>query len=253
MRLRIAIHPTYDSLYIQFSDEIAVALNKSESPYLESYANACWPCDNIIAAASLPTTYNSTLLIWQHKVKQHLDENGLIPHSVTFPEGKPHAIGRGNSLSLGLHYLHSIDSVFAAEQFSIYQKLYIDERLGLPGIREHRKGKGGAGDIDSGPVIWGIGGAASIVGQKTMATFNEWDTYIGLRNSIEAFGAAYTWDGKKKYLFGQMPMADTFIAWSNVSAKESEIKAGNWRWKFQLISLGLLFFLVLLIRKNYFG
>jgi len=68
-----------------------------------------------------------------------------------------------------------------------------------------------------------------------MATYSEWNVYQGLRNSIEAFGAAYTWNGKKKYVFGQLPMADAFIAWSNVAAQESAIKTtSNWRWKFQL-------------------
>lgn len=255
-RLKLSPDSVWESLHQQFSKEIASAFDRSTSPFLESYVKACWPCDNIIAAASLKfsstNTYDSTLATWSSKMKRSLDENGLIPHSVTFPEGKPYQAGRGNSLSLGLNYLHSIDSIFAQAQFTQYKKLFLDSRLGLPGIREHRMGKGGNGDIDSGPVILGIGGAASIVGQKTMATFGEWDTYHGLRNSIESFGAAYTWNGKRKYVFGQVPMADAFIAWSNVSAAESEIKSGYWQWKFQLISVALALLLILLIRKNYF-
>ncbi|MEN8695918.1 MAG: hypothetical protein ABF321_07300 [Bacteroidia bacterium] len=62
-----------------------------------------------------------------------------------------------------------------------------------------------------------------------MATYEEWNAYAGLRNSIEIFGAAYTWDGKKKYLFGQLQMADAFIAWSNSSVIESEMDSSNWR------------------------
>lgn len=85
-----------------------------------------------------------------------------------------------------------------------------------------------------------------------MSTFKEWDTYQGLRNSIEAFGAAYTWQGEKKYIFGKMPMADAFIAWSNASVRESDIQSGNWRWKFQLISLTVLMVLFLIIRTRYF-
>jgi len=44
-----------------------------------------------------------------------------------------------------------------------------------------------------------------------------------------------------------MPMADAFIAWSNVAAKESTIKTtSNWRWKFQLGSafVLLIFFFI---------
>jgi hypothetical protein len=122
--------------------------------------------------------------------------------------------------------------------------------MGLPGVRENKRGYGGKGDIDSGPLIWGIGGAASIVGQRTMALHGKWDTYLGLRNSIESFGAAYTYQGKKKYVFGLLPMADAFIAWSNVSAKETDIRSlGLWRWKFQLGSLLIALLLIYWVRK----
>jgi hypothetical protein len=246
------------SLYSKNCRAITSAYDSSSTPYLESYSNASWPADNILAVASLAMKekifYESypakkPIKRWIQMTKNHLDENGLIPHSTNAQTGKTTQKAKGNSQSLMLCLLKDIDSTFANEQFAIYKKLYLDSRLGLPGIRENQMGEGGGGDIDSGPVIWGIGGAASIVGQKTMATYGEWDAYHGLRNSIEAFGCAYTWNGKKKYVFGAMPMADAFIAWSNASAYESEVKSSNWRWKFQLISLGLSFILILLIRR----
>lgn len=249
-------------LYLKNYQDIAIAFDKSTSPYLESYYMASWPADNVVAIASLALRNRiieeshppkDIIKPWLNKVKSSLDQYGRIPHGANWKTGKSTSESRGNSMSLMLCLLKDIDSDFANTQFASYKESFLDSRLGLPGIREHRKGKGGNGDIDSGPVIWGIGGAASIVGQKTMATFGEWNTYVGLRNSIEAFGAAYTWNGKKKYVFGQMPMADAFIVWSNVSAKEQDIKSGNWRWKFQLISLGLSFVLLLLLRKKYFG
>ena len=249
---------TQKKLFIDNCREITSAYDSSSTPYLESYRNASWPADNLLAVASIALrdkiTYEShppksPIKRWVEMTKQHLDENGLIPHSTNAQTGKTNQKAKGNSQSLILCLLKDIDSSFANEQFAIYKKLYLDSRLGLPGIRENMMGEGGGGDIDSGPVIWDIGGAASIVGQKTMATFGEWDTYHGLRNSIEAFGCAYTWSGKKKYVFGAMPMADAFIAWSNASAHEYEVQSGNWRWKFQLISLGLSFILILLIRR----
>ncbi|MDB4107834.1 hypothetical protein N8368_04800 [Bacteroidia bacterium] len=88
------------------------------------------------------------------------------------------------------------------------------------GVRVNKKGNSGGGDIDSGHVIWEIGGTASIVGQRTMAVHQKWNTCLGLRSSIEAFGAAYTWNGKKKYVLDKLPMAAAFIARSNVSAGE---------------------------------
>ena len=220
---------------------------------------AAWPADNMLAIASLNLgeqilagshSPKSILPNWLEKVKNLLDDNGRIPHGVQWETGKTIEASKGNSMSLMLCFLYDIDSSFAKSQFINYKENFLDERLGLPGIREHAKGLAGDGDIDSGPVIWGIGGAASIVGQRTMATYSEWNVYQGLRNSIEAFGAAYTRNGKKKYVFGQMPMADAFIAWSNIAAKESAIKTtSNWRWKFQLGS-ALVLLALFYITKN---
>lgn len=248
------------NLYDKNCYELAEAYDNSSTPFLESYYMASWPADNMVAIASLALrndiVYEShppiTMPIksWVQKVKASVDEQGRIPHAVNWKTGKSVQESRGNSMSLMLCFLKDIDLDFAQEQFDSYKKDFVDSRLGLPGIREHHKGITKGGDIDSGPVIWEIGGAASIVGQRTAALYGDWNTFQGLRNNIELFGAAYTWQGKKKYLFGQMPMADAFIAWSNVAASEDKIgEHTNWRWRFQLGSLLIVFLCLFIIKK----
>ena len=246
-------------LYAINSHEISAAFDSSSNPYLESYSSASWPADNMVAIASLALktkitkeseTTISAVDTWMSKVKSKLDKHGRIPHAVNWKTGNTVQESRGNSMSLMLCFLKDIDLDFAQEQFDSYKKDFVDSRLGLPGIREHQKGITKGGDIDSGPVIWEIGGAASIVGQRTAALYGDWNTFQGLRNSIELFGAAYTWQGKKKYLFGQVPMADAFIAWSNVAASEADIATtSNWRWRFQLGSLLIVFLCLFVIKK----
>lgn len=239
--------------------DISQAFNTSESPYLESYNKACWPADNVIAISSLALEYDINISTsgplkfydtWFSKVQDRLDTFGRIPHAVDWKSGECIQDSRGNSMSLMLCFLQDINHNFVKEQFQSYKKNFLDYRLGLPGIREYPKGVVGQGDVDSGPVIWDIGGAASIVGQRTMAINREWNTYEGLRNSIEAFGAAYTWQGQKKYVFGQMPMADAFIAWGKAGHKPSEFHTSlNWRWKFQLGSLLISFLCFFCMKK----
>ncbi|WNJ19101.1 hypothetical protein [Pontibacter sp. G13] len=227
--------------------EITQALDKQSSPFLESYALGCWPADMTVAMASVaiheklfPGTYAQTLAQWIEQVELSTDHLGLIPHAVDSESGKVLEPARGSSQSLILNFLMEIDSTYALEKFEIYQQEFLAYRLGLPGIREYPENHDGAGDIDSGPVIWGMGGAASIVGQRVMAKYGAPEIAVGIRNSVETFGLGHTHAGKKHYLFGALPMADAFIAWSN-SAEASEGEAlearGNWRLPFQLISL----------------
>lgn len=88
----------------------------------------------------------------------------------------------------------------------------------------------------------GIGGAASIVGQRVYAQQQDWITYEGLRNSIESFGAGLTINSKKRYIFGTLPMADAFICWSNAIEKSNnQVQVDtNWRIRFHKISLFIL-------------
>ena len=234
--------------------KISQAFDKSKSPFLESYSELSWPADATVACLSLhdklyPSIYPQNIENWIAKVKNNLDTiTGLIPHQSDIYTGKSIAGARGSSQSLILNFLYDIDETFAKNQFEIYKGNFLVYRFGLPGIREYPLDKEGNGDIDSGPVILGIGGAASIVGQRAFFKYGEVNTYEGLRNSIEGFGLGLTIKDKKKYLFGKLPMADAFICWSNAIEKVNTTEKSNWRLSFQLLSffLAILLFLFLI-------
>ncbi len=233
--------------------EISQALQASGSPYLETYSGQKWPADGIIAVSSLKlhdqvfsnNHYEEQLSSWIKQIKLKLDDNtGLIPHSVDTRSDETIEGARGCSQSLILNFIKDIDSAFAFDQFAKYQEHFLDYRIGMPGVREYPKGIKGYGDIDSGPVIFDIGGAASIVGQRSMAQYRGWKTYRGLRNSIESFGVGMTFNDQKFYLLGQLPMADAFIVWSNSIETFERVpnEAEYWRLKVHLLSFFLLGF-----------
>lgn len=240
--------------------QIDSVLSSNKSPYLETYIDNKWPADGIIAVSSLKlhdvifktNRYESQLNSWILKIKTNLDpKTGLIPHSIQAQNDEITEGTRGSSQSLILVFIKDIDSVFAKNQFLKYKKHFLDYRLGMPGIREYPKNQKGSGDIDSGPVIFDIGGAASIVGQKTMGLYKDWSHYNALKNCIETFGVGFTRKNEKKYIFGQLPIADAFIAWSNVSEKDNILLNNRifWRIKIQLISLILCFLFWIMIKK----
>jgi hypothetical protein len=239
-------------------NRIAETLMRSESPFLTSYQSRAWPSDMMPTIASLmlhdklfPPVYQGVISQWIDKVKQVLDPTtGLIPHESDFITGKAIEGARGSSQSLLLCFMAEIDADFGKQQFERYSELFIEEKFGLPFLREYPKGQNGKGDIDSGPVIWNIGTAATIVGQRTMATYGNWNHYQALRNSIEAVGMSFTANKEKKYLFGSLPVADAFIAWSNSVELNGMVKPQNgWRIQFHLISLLIATLLCITIYK----
>jgi hypothetical protein len=226
-------------------ERIAQALAQQESPYLQSYPGAAWPADGLLCIATLalydsihPPKYQAVIQRWLRLTRSKHDSLGLIPHEVDAQKGTVLVPARGSSQSLMLAILPEIDSAYAWQQFTLYKKHFTDYRLGLPGVREFPKGVIGLADVDSGPVLFQIGGAASIVGRRTMQQYGETTLAVGLRNSIEAFGIPWTQDGQKAYLRGVLPIADAFIAWSNgLEAIVSMADETPWRAKFQLYSL----------------
>lgn len=241
---------------------IAYALENQNSPYLESYHGHTWPADGVIAVAAL-NVYNKYLegnlqeevKVWLGKVKKSLDkEYQLIPHYINAETNTVVESARGCSQSLILNFIYDIDTTFAKDQFSKYSSLFLEPRLGFLGIREYPKGKSGSGDVDSGPVIWGIGGAASIVGQRTFGLYGRDDVYKSIRNTIEIFGLSITRNGSKYYLLGQLPMMDAFFAWSNALKSPSLVTDETLRinWQLHGVSLILMFFFYGFIRKIHF-
>jgi hypothetical protein len=250
------------TVFRQFQDEclaISKAITQTEKPYLESYRDLAWPADNIVCLATLALhdritepRFQEVRNEWLGRIKASLvPEYEMIPHGYDLEGNRPLEGVRGSSQSLMLSFLFDVDSVFAKEQYQQYREHFLAYRLGLPGIREYPKGEIGMGDIDSGPVVLGIGGAASIVGIKAATKYGDWELATALRGGVSALLFPRSGEKEKCYLFGQLPMLDAFMAWSNAEICETEdLTTNNWRWRFQLISSLIVGFCLFLIWKT---
>lgn len=203
-------------------EQIASSIEKNIFP--TSYSHSAWPGDIVLGVAALSLhdklfqeKYASSIQAWLGKVKTKLDPHGLIPHAVNSLNFSSKENARGSSQSLMLIFLKDIDETFARSQFKIYKEKFLDRKLGLPGIREFPIGEFGIGDVDSGPVIFQIGAASTIVGMQTLNLFGNDKESSEIRNAIEAFGFPWQNDEQKTYLWGVLPMADAFIAWGHSS------------------------------------
>jgi len=248
-------HESYEALFKEQSKEIAAAVKQSNSPYLESYSGHAWPADMFVTMASLKNydklykpKFQSDIQSWIGSVKKKLDpKTHLIPHKVHPETGAMIEGARGCSIGLSLRMLGEIDSAFGREQFDLARTHFITTQFGLPAVREYPKGTFGLGDIDSGPVILGVGFSGTIVMIGTMSMYDHPTLAHQQYKTIHAFGFETKNDEEKKYLFGALPMADAFIAWGRAtdlhySSSQPNVSFKNWRLQFHLISV-----LVLLI------
>jgi hypothetical protein len=250
-------HETYIKSFEIQCDAINEALNKSETPYLQSYYHQTWPADMFVTMASLSnhdkifkSRYEPTIETWLSKVKDRLDkETMMVPHKVSSDTGETFQGARGSSTSLILRMAMEIDPDFGKEQFGLFDKKFVSKIFGLPSVREYPMGTRGSGDVDSGPVILGVGFSATIVSIGTFAIYGKESLYESEYKTINAFGFARKHENKKSYLFGKLPMADAFIAWSLASALKNRSRLNDanavncsW-WAFHMISFSIVLLL----------
>jgi hypothetical protein len=223
-----ALLTEFDSL----STVLAEAFATSASPYLASYPRQAWPADNTVAMASLSLHQRSrgvdhlpVITRWARQVKASSDAVGLIPHAWDMEGATPREGARGSSQSLMNCFLPLIDSTLAQEQFERYREHFLDSRLGVPMVREYPKGTSGRGDVDSGPVVLGVGFSATIVGPGACRMNSNACAATELDGTLEGFGLPI--GDRKHYIFGALPIADLFIVWTRTMRAEPCAKSAS--------------------------
>ena len=206
--------------FVRNSAEIARAFAGSPSPYLESYPGKAWPADAVVAIASLSLhdrlmrpEYRDLIARWAKQVRARLDQRVLIPHEWDVVHDRVASGARGSSQALMNAFLPGIDTVLAKHQYMWYRKWFLVQPMGLPVLREHPHGVRKPGDIDSGPLIFGVGGAATLVNAAATRA-NDQPIQAHVSDAVSEALAFGIGGHERRYFFGAMPIADLFIAWA---------------------------------------
>jgi hypothetical protein len=163
-----------DTRYDLQIHRVAEALNRtfqaSRHGVLKSYRDMWWISDNLPALSALARydriyrrdTSAARQKFLQHVKAHYLDAGtGLVCTYVDAENTRQIQGARGISTMYGLHFLRDLDVPFATEQYQLARKHFIREIFGVAAVREFAEGDGGAGDIDSGPLVFGFGPSAS--------------------------------------------------------------------------------------------
>lgn len=183
-----------------------------EGPLLSAYPGQSWPCDNVVALAALsardhllPPRYAEVRARWIAALRA---EGELLPHQTRPVRAAP----RGSSQSVIQRFLPEIDPDWAEVAYPAFRRRFVTTRLGRPGVTEH-EGGGGAGDVDSGPLIFGVSLSATVVGLAAARANGDSTLAEDLATTMEAAGMPIGWE-QKRYALGLLPVGDAFVAWA---------------------------------------
>jgi hypothetical protein len=189
-------------------------------PFVESYPGQAWPADTVVGVASL-----SACAQWlgerpQQAVQRWLElvRGALEPGTLLLPHSASAKGVRGSSSALICAFLPSIDRAFADEQYARLRKQFATRRFfGLLAFREYPAGRDGPSDVDSGPILLGVSGPATIVAMAAARGNGDTATWLELRRASEAVGLPFESSGRRSYGFGQLAVGEAFLAWASTA------------------------------------
>ena len=172
---------------------------------------------------------------------------GMIPHSADPDTGAVQMEPRGCSNGVVTRMLYEIDTEFAADQYRKAREHFVVSHLGLfPGFYEYAKDRSGPGDVDSGPLVFGISASASVLGIAAAKFQGDREFADPTLAGVHAVGMPLF----DRYGAGVLPVGEAFLAWTTYAhpwvgpppepAEWDAIMLPGWRFIWHLLSALLL-------------
>jgi len=205
-------HDTSAFLYAEFM--------KTRTGSLPTYPLMTWPVDNCCALESLRlhdvlhgTKYSAACRKWAGWMSANLDaESGMMVAQIT-ERGNVLDGPRGCAISWSLALMPGFAPDLARSQYERYRSTWFIHVLGMTGAREWVPGREGERDVDTGPVVFGIGSAASGIGIAAAKANGDEANLTAMLRGME-LASVPTWSPEgKRYFMGRLLLADELALW----------------------------------------
>jgi len=160
----------------------------------QTYPGETYPVDQSAAAASVALHALATgadveplLRDWKQRFRQAAidPESGMLFQSLDPRSGAAADAPRGSGTALAVYFLGFVDRQLSEQ---LYRSLVLEQVAGHGGFREYPHGIDGSGDIDSGPVIAGLGVSASGFGLAGARMFGDREAWTAIHRSARTVG-----------------------------------------------------------------
>lgn len=206
--------------YADLNDRISAALDRRLSgtdAFLESFPGVVFPVDNASAIGSLGLHQEATRSQHSAVVKRFAarvaksarTDRGLLVQ-IMEPDGTPVDGGRGSGTFFASYFLSFADEDLSKSLYESGKRELYTEFLGFGAMREYARDEPGRGDIDSGPVVLGLGVSSSGFALGPARMHGDRDTFRGVYATAHLFGVPVDTGNVRTYATGG-PIGDAIL------------------------------------------
>lgn len=196
---------------------LAARIEASPVGFIETYPDELYPVDNAAALAAIALHARATrrppppaLARGLAALRAHgIDApTGLVVQSIA-ADGAPRDVPRASGTALASYFLAFVDEALSRTLYETLRAEQLRSVLGFGAVRERPDGAS-KGDIDSGPVLFGVGVSATGFMIGASRVHGDRDTFAALYATAHLFGAPYDARGTRTYATGG-PLGDAIL------------------------------------------
>ena len=195
---------THDALTASLERRLADA----PRALVETYPGEAYPPDVSAVAGSIGLhgtatgTPHPALAPWARAFEEHyLDDSGLLVQSALVGSGRAVDVPRASGTAIAAYFTSFSDPMLSTRLHGGVERGAISV-LGFGAVREYPPGHLGLGDIDSGPVLLGLGVSATGFALAGARIHQDRRLFVSLARTAHLFGAPHDRAGRRDYVTG---------------------------------------------------
>lgn len=195
----------------RLTDTLARRIAASKNGMIETYPGETWPPDVAAVIGSIGLHARAThadreefLADWVRKFEPCAVHklSGLLVQRFKSGTCEPADAPRGSGTAVATYFLSFATPAFAKRLYDAMSRELMVHVLGFGGISEYAPGFDGKGDLDAGPILFGVsvGGTGFALGAAK--TQSDRDGFRALYRSTSLFGVPTSIDGRTAFAMG---------------------------------------------------
>lgn len=215
----LAPRSRFAALHDRLTEALARRLARAPYGLIETYPGEAYPADVAQVASSIGLHDRATggdhralLAAWSATFRARWVDprSGMVFQSGDPTSGLPRGPARASHTALAVYALSFADPDLSRDLFAALQRSQRASFLGFGAIREDAPGHDGSSDIDSGPVVLGVGVSATGFALAGARIHGDPALFTELYRTADLFGAPYRRGEGRRFVSGG-PLGDAIL------------------------------------------